>query len=108
LHEVITVAFVVAVVVVVILSRLHATGTRLHATGTRLHATGTRLHATGTQANLTIAEDRILSLEACIHNNSGHLTTKWAEHALFYFEVGQSVGLPAYRPTGLSACQPAV
>jgi hypothetical protein len=27
------------------------------------------------EGNLTIAEDRILSLEACIHNNSGHMVS---------------------------------
>jgi hypothetical protein len=39
------------------------------------------------EGNLTIAEDRILSLEACIHNNSGNKVTKWALHALFFFEA---------------------
>ena len=39
------------------------------------------------EANLTIAEDRILSLESCIHNNSGRKLTKWALHALFFFEA---------------------
>jgi cellulose synthase/poly-beta-1,6-N-acetylglucosamine synthase-like glycosyltransferase len=39
------------------------------------------------EANLTIAEDRILSLEACIHNNTGNKKTRWAPNALFYFEA---------------------
>ena len=43
------------------------------------------------EANLTLAEDRILSLEACIHNSSGKAVTKWAPHATFYFEAELSL-----------------
>lgn len=43
------------------------------------------------EANLTIAEDRILSLEACISNPSKMKKTKWCLDALFYFEAELSL-----------------
>jgi hypothetical protein len=65
------------------------------------------------EGNLTIAEDRILSLEACIHNNSGHkvvcsvgtcgMLYTWCM-ACIHNNSGHKVGHPATLPITRALC----